>query len=361
MTSTLEDIMGTGSTRGPLIPQVKPASALMHQAKVQKSAGLAPAPSKVQSGPMSYADIYQRLNPYTAPTQEEIIKEEKKYKRDQIFNAIGDGISALSNLYFTTRGAPSMYNPKNSMSAAAQIRYDKLKKERDANNIAYFNGLSRAMELDRNRANDERNWKRTLGLDDERRKQYADSIAYRNERDKVADDRYIAEKKYQKAKDEQAQQNWQESFDESKRRANQAHSRATQAQKDSLALRLAQSQAAAARGIRGDQLAFVDGDGKQIGIYENVWKGSMQSVYNAIVEEKKAAGERVPYLDTAQKKEDYAKSNWYKYPKASAVMYALSSIDPASMTSTLGDDDVDLEQYLESNGEEEDFSQYLIK
>ena len=59
--------------------------------------------SEVNGGGLSYAELYKKLNPYKQPTDEELAKERKKQKRDQIFAAIGDGISALSNLFFTTQ------------------------------------------------------------------------------------------------------------------------------------------------------------------------------------------------------------------------------------------------------------------
>lgn len=112
-----------------------------------------------------YEELFKKLNPYTPPTEEELAKERKKQKRDQIFAAIGDGISALSNLYFTTQGAPSMYTGKDTMSEKTKIRYDKLKKDREDNSVAYFNGLMKARMADKEDANNERAWQRQLGLD----------------------------------------------------------------------------------------------------------------------------------------------------------------------------------------------------
>lgn len=77
-----------------------------------------PPPTKQEGsdgGALSYAELFKKLNPYTPPTDEELAKEKKKQKRDQIFAAIGDGISALSNLYFTTQGAPNMYSGKTQL------------------------------------------------------------------------------------------------------------------------------------------------------------------------------------------------------------------------------------------------------
>lgn len=66
-------------------------------------------------------------------TPEEKKKREKRERRSKLFSAIGDGISALSNLYFTTKGAPSMYDPSLSLSKRNQERIDRLRKEREEN------------------------------------------------------------------------------------------------------------------------------------------------------------------------------------------------------------------------------------
>lgn len=128
----------------------------------------------------------------------------------------------------------------------------------------------------------------------------------------------------------------------------------------------ANASALAARGVRGKKLGFVDGSGKQVSIYENVWKGSMQQVYDAMLQdlapvdevERKIWEGRMRNLDTPQKKEDYVKQNWHKSPKASQIMLTLSGIDPATMISTLSDDD--FSQY-EVGDREEDYSLYEIK
>lgn len=140
-----------------------------------ESKPVTPQPKQEQSSEssnMSYAALYKALNPYTPPTDEELAKEKKKQKRDQIFAAIGDGISALSNLYFTTQGAPNMYSGKNTASERLQVRYDRLMKERNENSRAYLNGLFGAMQADDAKARDDRNWRHQLA-----REKRADGIA----------------------------------------------------------------------------------------------------------------------------------------------------------------------------------------
>lgn len=115
---------------------------------------------------MSYVELYQRLNPYHPPTEEDLEKERKKQKRESIFAAIGDGISALSNLFFTTQYAPNAYDPSKGMTAVTRARWDKLKKEREANHREYMEGFMRAMQMDDAAARDDRNWQHTLAREE---------------------------------------------------------------------------------------------------------------------------------------------------------------------------------------------------
>lgn len=133
---------------------------------------------------MSYEEMFKMLNPYQPPTKEELEKERKKQKREQIFAAIGDGISALSNLYFTTQYAPNMYTGVNNASKRTRERWDKLTAERNANMTAYINGLMRARQADDAYNDNERAWARQIGLD-----------KVKAERDKAADERAAAKEK----------------------------------------------------------------------------------------------------------------------------------------------------------------------
>lgn len=114
---------------------------------------------------LSYEEMFRQLYPYKPPTQEELEKERKKQRREQIFAAIGDGISALSNLYFTTQYAPNMYSGRNTASQRVKDRWDKLAADRNANMTAYINGLMRARQADDAYNRSEREWERQLGID----------------------------------------------------------------------------------------------------------------------------------------------------------------------------------------------------
>lgn len=111
---------------------------------------------------LSYVELFQQMSPYKPPTPEELEKERKKQKREAIFAAIGEGISAMSNLYFTTQYAPNAFDPSNGMAATTKARFDKLKKDREDNQRQYMEGFMRAMRWDAEDARDERNWNHTI-------------------------------------------------------------------------------------------------------------------------------------------------------------------------------------------------------
>lgn len=91
-------------------------------------------------------------------TQEEKAKEEKKRKRDALFSAIGDGISSLANLYFTTQYAPDSSTP-GSLSKRMRERWEKLTKERGDKDKEYMNVLLNRYNFGKDAARDDMNWR----------------------------------------------------------------------------------------------------------------------------------------------------------------------------------------------------------
>ena len=118
----------------------------------------AEAPEATQPKKMSYVEMFRQMSPYKPPTAEELENARKKEKRDKVFAAIGDGIAALSNLYFTTKGAPNAFDPRNSLSAKARERWDKLNKEREENARYYMQEAMKAQALDDDRDDKDRSY-----------------------------------------------------------------------------------------------------------------------------------------------------------------------------------------------------------
>ncbi len=338
--------------------QVAPPATPAAPTSSAPEAPAAPADGKTSVAPaapaapakLNYVQLFQQLTPYRPPTQEELEKEKKKQKREAIFAAIGDGIAALSNLFFTTKGAPNSYNPQYSLSDAYRKRYDKLKAEREANNREYMAGYMRAMQADDANEKAERAWNRQLDRDrvsDER---------YNNEWNRN-EERYNREWERNDARYKDEQERWQKQFDANENQRKQSialgwanYNLNKTAQQENARLRELGLKISGAKGVRGKRIGFSDGKGNEVGIYENVWKGSMQQVFDAIAADLRPAGEKeakkwdrtMRKLDTPQKKEDFVKQNWSKSRNASSIMMALSRIDPATMVSGLeGDEDND--------------------
>lgn len=74
-----------------------------------------------------------RLKP---ETDEQRRKRERREKSKRIIAAVGDGLSALGNLYFTSQYAPNMYN--GGLQRATDARIERAKKEREDNNERYL-------------------------------------------------------------------------------------------------------------------------------------------------------------------------------------------------------------------------------
>lgn len=85
-------------------------------------------------------------------TEEDRKKREKRERSKRVIAAVGDGIRALSNLYFTSQYAPNMYNSDDTQLAKTDARQEKLKAEREANRDRYLNYSLRIGDLENDRA-----------------------------------------------------------------------------------------------------------------------------------------------------------------------------------------------------------------
>ena len=99
--------------------------------------------------PMQFYDEFiNSQNGYSPETPEQRMKREKQERTNKIIAGVGDMISAIANMYYTTKGAPNSYDSKEGMTPKMQARYDQLQKEREAREKDYLSGLQRARQLD---------------------------------------------------------------------------------------------------------------------------------------------------------------------------------------------------------------------
>lgn len=300
----------------------------------------------------SMMDIVDEYAKKMQPSKEQLEKERRRRKAAAIFAAIGDGVSAWANLQATVGGAPSVKQSTN-LSSMMQERYDKLRKEREEKAKEIMAYRMRAHESDRQQANADRNYAEGVrrydtSLENTKKQQAQQQKNWETTRQDGIDQR------------NQAQENWQKTFDanEAHRKSQTAIQQANAETAKKRAEAYAQRQAANQAGtLRGKKIGFSDGDKNEVAIYENVWKGSKQNVYNAILEDgiKPTSIEQFD-MNTPAKVDEWIKKNWTKSPKARAIMLALSGVDPAAVLSQVeGSEDESFEEYAET---EDDFEQY---
>ncbi len=120
---------------------------------------------KVEEPVSNYDQVYKILeqqianNPIETPEQRK--KRERNEKWEGIISGIGDAVSAVSNLYFTSHYAPNMYDHRSSLSDKAKARWDKAKAERDATINQHLNYAIKLGQL----KDADRNWRRQLEQD----------------------------------------------------------------------------------------------------------------------------------------------------------------------------------------------------
>ena len=85
-------------------------------------------------------------------TPEQKEKRERMEKSKKVIAATADGLSALSNLFFTTQYAPNAYNPQSSQLGKVNGRIEALKAERQADADRYTNLMLRLGDTQNARA-----------------------------------------------------------------------------------------------------------------------------------------------------------------------------------------------------------------
>lgn len=103
---------------------------------------------KPQPKQLSYADMYKMLNPEREETAEQKANREKKERTKARIAALGDGLRALSNIYFSTKGAKVVHNPESDMTKVVNKRKEYMDAQREKNRSAWLAGYQRAMALD---------------------------------------------------------------------------------------------------------------------------------------------------------------------------------------------------------------------
>ena len=103
---------------------------------------------KPQPKQLSYADMYKMLNPEREETAEQRANREKKERAKARIAATGDGLRALANIFFATKGAKVVHNPESDMTKVVNKRKEYMDAQREKNRAAWLAGYQRALALD---------------------------------------------------------------------------------------------------------------------------------------------------------------------------------------------------------------------
>lgn len=112
----------------------------------------------------TYQDLIEEMTPYRTLSPKEIQELRKKQKREAIFAAIGDGIAAISNLYFAGKSGFSNFDGKNALSTVSQKRWEKLWDDYKNNQEKMLTFKMRAMGMDDAAA--QAQWNREKAVED---------------------------------------------------------------------------------------------------------------------------------------------------------------------------------------------------
>lgn len=103
---------------------------------------------KPQVKQLSYADMYKMLNPEQQETAEQRASREKNERAKARIAATADGLRALANIFFATKGAKVVHNPESDMTKVVNKRKEYMDAQREKNRAAWLAGYQRAMALD---------------------------------------------------------------------------------------------------------------------------------------------------------------------------------------------------------------------
>lgn len=162
---------------------------------------------------MSLEEIANHLYVTSKPSPEEEERQRKRERSRAILSAIGDGVSALSNLYHTSKYAPDMSTPDSSLSGKAKERYDRFVQVRKENEARYNNAILRARQGDYEMNMKEREIARKEAADaakdareakryEEQAKAKLEEIGIRRAQAQTAADKAAADAAYKKAQQE---------------------------------------------------------------------------------------------------------------------------------------------------------------
>lgn len=102
----------------------------------------------------SYAEMYKELFGDGNNTEQDA-KQARRERTRAVISAVGDGLRALSNMYFASKGAVVKHDPNQDLSAAVAKRRQAIDAMREKNKASWVSGYQKALALDEEQRNNE--------------------------------------------------------------------------------------------------------------------------------------------------------------------------------------------------------------
>ena len=269
---------------------------------------------------ISFTDRVKMASGFTHPSDEEMKKIRRRENAERIISAIGDGVSSIANLYYTTKGAPSIKYNK-SMTEATNARLEKLKADREKRREEYEAAYERATRRDADQKERDRNYNIKVLELEERQKRAQREAEERAKRDAETAEYRRKDLELKERANEGRQKNAEDKIELDRQKEANRQNGSGSASKDNI--------------------VFSSGDGDDLVIHKNVWKGNMPQIYKRIEAYAKANDPEIyekikktvlgkDPVKSAIEKEVIVKQYWNRVPEAAKMMRNLTKLSPSN-------------------------------
>lgn len=288
--------------------------------------------SETGNPPTNYKEMLKRF--FREKIAGKGLTPEQREKREMRLAKIQDGISAIANLIATTQGAANSFTGQNTRTENTRKKWEEFYKKRKEEERQIYEDQMRALKLeeairDRNKA-----------IEEEEKPTYRSPIQRESEVNQKTE-----EDNPPKIIGVNAQQ---------KPSANGQK----EVKNELLPKSMASNNSSNKIGGKSNGIGFIDDKGNEIVINKDIWKGSMQQVFNVLIDDGVGRNEhttperyqkRMSQLSNSQK-EDFVKMNWNKSKKAKDLMLSYSKKNPPTITSKINNEEI--EDYYPGSKEE---------
>lgn len=328
-----------------------------------------PPPFETDNPPTNYKEMLKRF--FREKIAGKGLTPEQREKREMRLAKIQDGISAIANLIAATQGAGNSYTGQNTRTENTRKKWEDFYKKRKQEERDVYVDQMRALKLEEAIRN------RNKAIEEEEKPTSRSPISRESSNNTIQTESE-AVKQDQNNSDEapttyqiQGESSTDKNGDIPKTvSANTQQTPSANGQKEVKNNILRGNKVANISsnkgGSKNNRIGFVDDLGNEIAINKDVWRGSMQQIFNILIDEgigKQSYQDQERYKQNANQmsqsqKEDFVKQNWNKSNRAKSHMLNLAEKDPNKYKSKISDSE-DYSQYEVTA--DEDYSQYEIK